>query len=132
MSNLGEQVILGRIPSGSTNYPRASELQDAFPRSFRKAQDVLVAVKRMRKGSGWFVSENVRIRQAQEEIYALASALRSEDFCDLRPMLEAAGKTKGALSPQESVFVFMNFFAQVFPNWRPEYETLNSFVPQLY
>jgi hypothetical protein len=132
MDNFGRQIVLGRIPDAATNYQAASELQSAFPLSFRKAQDVLVAVKKMRQGSGWFSSENVRIRKAQEEVYALAHSLRREDFCSLPAMLSAAGKTKGELTNQESVFVFMNFFAQVFPNWRPEYEALNRFVPQLY
>jgi hypothetical protein len=132
VDNLCNHIILGNIPAGVTNYKAAEMLQGGFPRSFRKAQDVLVAVKKMRSGGGWFVPENVRIKRAQEEIYGLAHTLEAEGFCDLPAILTEAGKTGSTLSAQESIFVFMNFFAQVFPNWRPEYETMNRFVPQLY
>lgn len=132
MGNLSHQINLENVPIGSTNIEVSQDLQNNFHLSFRKAQDVLVAMKKLNKGGGWFVSERTRIKNAQNEIYLLARALKSEGFNDLPAVLDASGKTSGVLTPKESVFVFMNFFAQAFPNWRPEYEALNGFVPQLF
>jgi hypothetical protein len=132
MTELGDHIILGKVPAGTTNLQAVQLLQENFPTSFRKAQDVLVAVKKMRSGGGWFSSANSRIRQAQEEVYLLERALRNEGFCSLPAMLGAVGKTEGSLDPKEAIFLFMNYFAQAFPNWRPEYQELNKFVPQLY
>jgi hypothetical protein len=132
MTGLGNQIILGKISADATNWQAVKLLQEGFPTSFRKAQDVLVAVKKMKSGGGWFSSANLRIRKAQEEVYLLERALRNEGFCSLPAMLSAVGKSGGSLDAKEAIFLFMNYFAQAFPNWRPEYQELNKFVPQLY
>lgn len=132
MAELGDHIVLGRIPNSTSNWEVSKVLEQSFPVSFRKAQDVLVAIKKMKSGGGWFSSSNQRIRKAQEEVYTLERALRSEDFFDLPANIDAVGRTQGELTPQEAIFLFMNYFAQAFPNWRPEYEEMNRFVPQLY
>jgi thioredoxin 2 len=131
-SPMCEKIILGKIPNGKSNSDIASMLRTSFPTAFRKAQDALVAIKKKNAGGSIFSPANVRIRNAQAAIYELNNALTYDGFDTLPANLGLTGRTTGELSQTETIFIFMNFFAQAYPNWRPEYEEMNKFVPQLY
>ena len=131
-SPMCEKIILGKIPNGKSNSDVASMLRTSFPTAYRKAQDVLVAIKKKNAGGSIFYPANARIRNAQAAIYELNNALKYDGFDTLPANLGLTGRTTGKLSQAETIFIFMNFFAQAYPNWRPEYEEMNRFVPQLY
>ncbi|MBM3543854.1 MAG: hypothetical protein FJX44_05030 [Alphaproteobacteria bacterium] len=110
------------MPPGTavTDYAAATQLQNLAPKSFRKAQDVLVAASKYAKGSGWFSSERSRLQRFQSEAYELAKALDYDGY----------GRAGEKLP--DKVFRFMNEFSRIFPNWQEEYKLLNRFFPQFW
>lgn len=131
-NSICDRILLGEIIANRTNSDVVGLLSGTYPKALRKAQDLLVAIKKKNAGGGLFSSANTRIKNAQLAVYALENSLFDYGFDTLPANLNLAGKSSGSIEPQEMVFIFMNFVAQAYPNWRPEYEELNRFIPQLY
>ena len=109
-------------PSGqgrSTDECLASHMERATPRSYRKAQDVLVAAKKYVAGPAFFRSRKHLIQTLQTEIYKLKDALLEEDY---KPELK--------YSSTELLFSFLSEFSDAYPNWQKEYAALNGFIPR--
>lgn len=89
-----------------------NQLMDSHPLSFRKAQDLVVAVKKFINRSGFFSNDEKRFLKVQTEFSGLLHALAMEGFDEGD---EIASFTS-----------FMNIFSVAFPNWPREYEALNE------
>jgi hypothetical protein len=111
-------IQITRPGTAITDYDAALQLQALAPRSFRKAQDVVVAASKYLKGSAWFSSEHSRLQRFQGATYELA--------------IDADGYSRTGERPQDKVFRFMNEFSRTFPNWQKEHELLNRFIPQFW
>lgn len=99
----------------------AEYLARETPKSFSAAQNLLVAAEkyRLRKG-GIFSSQKARIQKLQDSVYALQKALKDDRYAE------------GVSFEREEkmVFEYLSRFSAAFPNWQPEYEALNKFIPQ--
>ena len=96
----------------TTDYGLARELSAKCPLSFRKAQDLLTAVAKFIKRSGFFTNDKKRYLKLQTEFSGLLHALEMEGLINEDPMV--------------SFFDFMNIISVTFPNWQNEYSALND------
>lgn len=110
-------------PAGSqvADAEKAAVMATSHPAAFRLAQDLLVAAKKFREGKGGiFSSRRSRIRKLQQLVYELRDALTESNYSQVR-----SEKSQATI-----LFAYLSEFSDAFPNWQPEYETLNSFIPK--
>ena len=107
----------------STNQEKAQKLATETPLSFRVAQDVLVAARKLNKGGGFFTSEKSLQRNLQAQCYKLKDALRNDGYME--------EELAGYLNPGQGHIVMSYFseFSDAFPNWQAEYGVLNRYIP---
>lgn len=122
-----EKLKLGFIPiytDRTTNHGLAEMLGKEYPYSFGAAQDLLKAVTKVRKRSGFFTSDEQRLETATEFAKKVAVNLVREDY----RVLGYNGRYYWALFCD-----FMSLVSNAFPNWQKEYEIINSIFiePQL-
>jgi hypothetical protein len=106
-----------------TDSAASDNLYSVTPKSFRKAQDLIVAASKYIKKSGLFSSDKSRLQKMQMECYALAKTLREDGF------LEQDRNEKG---DAWVVAEYLSLFSDSFPNWQEEYGTLNRFIPMFW
>jgi hypothetical protein len=104
----------------STNHELARSLEQATPRSYRKAQDVLVAAKHYVAGPRLFRSRKSLIQRLQKEIYELKDAI-----------LDERSEDRGN-SHVEILFAYLSIVSEAHPNWQREYTALNKFIPMCF
>ena len=105
----------------STNEVLATQLEQLAPRSFRVAQDVLVAANKYVAGPRIFRSRKSLIQRLQNEIYDLKESLLEEVY---RPELKD--------SSVALLFSYLSEFSDAYPNWQREYAALNKFIPMCF
>ena len=100
-----------------TDHDAVREISANYPTAFPQAQNLLVAVEKYNKGDSLFSSGRSKLQKAQNGIYQLERCLVAD------------GQYRSDLSSAENLFQFLTAFAVAFPNWQPEYETLNKLIP---
>lgn len=106
-----------------TDAEKAAVLALSTPTAFQVSQNLMVAAEKFRNNKGGLFSlRKSRIKNLQALIYELSRALRTDGF----------STNFQAESDTEILFIYLSAFSDAFPNWQPEYETLNRFIPQCF
>jgi hypothetical protein len=125
------EILIHPTGTKTTDSDKAVALSEKFPRSFRIAQDVLVATKKYHnKQGGLFSSEKSRIQTLQRAVYDLRDALESESFNFSSVSAQEATISKNTQA--DLVIGFLSGFSDAFPNWQSEYAVLNGFIPKCF
>lgn len=124
---------VGRV----SDYDLALNLYSYFPCSFRLARDLVVAVKRARKGGGFFTSQSSLNEKVRRLVYELTVSLEVEGFDDVGA---AIAEQRGLTLPERNtkawhrfrLFEFLTLFSGAFPNWKYEYWRLSELIHELF
>jgi len=106
-------------PSPATIQRLVSRLEQATPRSSKKAHDVVAAAKAYAQAQDAAPSQSGPIQDLQREILDLRDCLRDEKYL-----------SQSNLTPVELLFAYLSDFSDAHPRWRHEYSVLNRFIPK--
>lgn len=152
-----KEIDLSVIPKGTTDYELLDILKNSYPHSTKQATTLLTTAERLMEGGGFSTSESKKIKKAQTQVDNLKYALMKNNFSDSflvnTGLIEHLAKNGISInllqktmqiktsenfsyeyiiddkSEEAVMFIFMNLIAQTFPNWKPEYNYLNKFIP---
>jgi len=120
-----DRIRIHPVGTRVTDADMVQLLASKTPRSFRAAQDLLLAAQSyLSEKKGFFSSERSRIRKLGRRISNLDRALDADHV----PQPETqSGVSSRILRAVE----YLSAFSDTFPNWQREYEAINEFLPQV-
>lgn len=117
-----QEIEIGLGRSSVTDANEVHAIMRIAPMAHRRAQDVLVAAKKVIQKKGLFSSERSRVTNLIEALRSLHLALDQDGYANV------AGSSSG----KARMFAFFNRFARAYPNWQAEYSLLNRVIPHLF
>ncbi|WP_327210799.1 hypothetical protein [Rhizobium leguminosarum] len=106
-----------------SDWTAAQSLGSRCPRSFRLAQDLLVATEKSTKGRRGIFAGKPPEGEVERILRDLSRSLDAEGF--------GAGESWLPSDDAERMFRFLSRFSVAFPNWQAEYNLLNGIIPKL-
>jgi len=130
LSRRENSIIIHPPGSRTTDIDRAESIARFHPKSFRKAQDLLVATEKYVNRTGFLSTEKTRYGKVKKECHSLYNLLRSEGHYKNEKSFFLGKVSKD--NKIKGLFSFLSDMSDAFPNWQDEYETLNRIIPKLF